>query len=78
MVSGEGYMEMLLRDWLLHQLQQIDIFNSGELLLQQDGAPPHWSRAVRDGRDTAFPNHWIGRGGPISWPLAPLIRPDAA
>ena len=32
-VSDESYLEML-HDWLLPQLQQIDIFNSGELFFQ--------------------------------------------
>src|SRR5258705_3354060 len=33
-----------------------------------DGAPAHFSRAVRDFLDAAFPHRWIGRGGPIAWP----------
>ena len=74
-VNGESYLEML-RDWLLPQLQHIDSFNDGELFFQQDGAPPHWSRAVRDWLDATFPYSWIGRGGPISWPArSPDLTP---
>ena len=29
----------------------------------QDGAPPHWSRKVRDWLNNFFPGRWIGRGG---------------
>lgn len=44
---------------------------------QQDGAPPHFSREVREFLDVTFPNRWIGRRGPIEWPsrspdLSPL------
>lgn len=44
---------------------------------QQDGAPSHYGRCVRDHLDRTFPNRWIGRGGPVAWPprspdLSPL------
>lgn len=35
---------------------------------QQDGAPPHFARDVRQFLDTVFPERWIGRRGPIEWP----------
>lgn len=74
-VTGESYLTML-RDWLLPQLQEIDEFNDGELFFQQDGAPPHWSLAVRGWLDVTFPLRWIGRGGPISWPArSPDLTP---
>jgi hypothetical protein len=38
------------------------------IIFQQDGAPPHYSRDVRDYLNLQFPNRWIGRNGPISWP----------
>lgn len=33
-----------------------------------DGAPPHFSVAVREHLNNVYPNRWIGRGGPIDWP----------
>ena len=36
--------------------------------LQQDGAPPHYARIVRDFLNERFNNRWIGRGGPVAWP----------
>lgn len=39
-----------------------------EVYFQQDGAPAHFLRMVRDYLDLVFPNRWIGRGGPILWP----------
>lgn len=74
-VNGKRYLEML-RDWLLPQLRQIESFNNGEMFFQQDGAPPHWSRAVRNWLDASFPHRWIGRGGPIRWPArSPDLTP---
>ncbi|EFN61939.1 hypothetical protein EAG_00101, partial [Camponotus floridanus] len=46
--------------------------------LQQDGAPPHYARIVRDFLNERFNNRWIGRGGPIAWPprSPDLTSPD--
>lgn len=35
---------------------------------QQDGAPPHTARVVRNYLNNIFPDAWIGNNGPISWP----------
>jgi hypothetical protein len=35
---------------------------------QQDGAPPHYHRDVRNCLNTRFPGRWIGRAAPIPWP----------
>lgn len=40
----------------------------GEVIFQQDGAPAHYARLVRDYLDLVFPNRWIGRMGHIAWP----------
>jgi len=37
------------------------------MIYQHDGAPPHFSRAVRQHLDETF-TCWIGRGGTIPWP----------
>ncbi|GFV12386.1 transposable element Tcb1 transposase [Trichonephila clavipes] len=44
---------------------------------QQDGASSHYARHVREYLDRTFPNRWIGRGVPVTWPprspdLSPL------
>lgn len=36
-----------------------------DVYFQQDGAPAHFARDVRDFLDDTFPDRWIGRGGPI-------------
>jgi hypothetical protein len=33
-----------------------------------DGAPAHFSRAVRDVLNNTYHDPWIGRGGPTAWP----------
>lgn len=48
-----------------------------QIWFQQDGAPPHFGRRVRQYLNEVFPNKWIGRGGPVEWPprspdLSPL------
>lgn len=39
-----------------------------DVYFQQDGAPAHYAVLVRTYLDLVFPNRWIGRLGPISWP----------
>ena len=36
-------------------------------IFQEDKAPPHFSRDVRQYFDKIFPNRWIGKGGSIRW-----------
>lgn len=38
------------------------------IVFQQDGAPAHFSRRVREILNTRFPDRWMGRSGPITWP----------
>lgn len=46
------------------------------VIFQQDGAPPHWGLTVREFLSHTFPDRWIGRDGPISWPpRSPDITP---
>lgn len=33
-----------------------------------DGCPAHYSRIVREYLNEAYPDHWIGRQGPVAWP----------
>lgn len=39
-----------------------------EIWFQQDGAPPHYARDVREYLDNVFFRRWIGRRGTIEWP----------
>jgi len=59
---------------------QIETFEQeivSRVIFMQDGAPPHFSCFVTDVLNGRFPDAWIGRGGPMSWPprspdLSPL------
>ena len=43
---------------------------------QHDGAPPHSARCTRHILNRKYPNKWIGRGGPRSWPArSPDLTP---
>jgi hypothetical protein len=45
-----------------------DLPNAGDIYIQLDRAPPHYSDLVKAALDEKFPNKWIGRSGPIPWP----------
>jgi len=38
------------------------------MYVQHDGAPPHYTRHVREYLNESFPNRWLSHGGPIAWP----------
>ena len=38
------------------------------IIIQQDGAPPHWGSHVRPFLDATFPNRWTGKDGRTPWP----------
>jgi len=38
------------------------------MYFQHDGAPPHYTIRVRELLNELFPNRWLGRDGPVTWP----------
>jgi len=47
-----------------------------QMCYQQDGAPPHFSQAVRQYLNHKFPNRGIGRVGAQNWPpRSPDLNP---
>lgn len=57
-------------------LDEIPLNTRNLLWFQQDGAPPHYGRNVRQWLNEMYPNRWIGRGGSIAWPArSPDITP---
>jgi hypothetical protein len=59
------------------QLDGIEQEEEGEILFQQDCAPPHFSHEVQSAVKVRFPDPLIGNGGPTLWPprctdLSPL------
>lgn len=66
-VNGDIYLDFL-RNGLSDLLENVPLATRHRLWLQHDGAPPHYSAQVRHHLSRAFPDKWIGRGGPICWP----------
>lgn len=73
-VTGQSYLA-LLQQQFLPAVQQFHDFNS--VVFMQDGAPPHWSRPVREWLSVNFPNRWMGRSSPnLPWPpYSPDLTP---
>lgn len=61
-VNGENYLDMLKTQFWPTVRRPRNVY------FQQDGAPPHYSLAVRNWLDQKFPGRWFGRRGPIEWP----------
>lgn len=73
-ITGESYLK-LLQQQVLPVVQEFPRFD--ELVFMQDGAPPHWSLAVRNWLSNTFPNRWMGRSSPnLPWPpYSPDLTP---
>jgi hypothetical protein len=72
-VNGENYLTML-QNFFMPEVRKLHKVRS--CIFQQDGAPPHFARDVRQYLDDQFPQRWIGRGGPIRWaPRSPDLTP---
>ena len=57
-------------------LEDIPLMVRSQMYFQHDGAPPHYTRHVREYVNESFPNHWLGRGGPVPWaPRSPDLTP---
>ena len=70
-ITAQIYLDLLTK-YVSPQLEQYQ----PQVIFQQDDAPPHWGLQVRQFLNVAFPERWIGRDGPILWPLrSPNITP---
>ncbi|XP_036145999.1 uncharacterized protein LOC118646659 [Monomorium pharaonis] len=76
-VNGENFLAFL-RDDLPQLLENVDLQTRQRLWIQLDGAPPHYTRYVRDYLNETYNDRWIGRGGPVAWPARSpdLTSPD--
>ncbi|GFU53978.1 uncharacterized protein TNCV_5057011 [Trichonephila clavipes] len=59
---------IFLQEVLPEFLVDVPPFACSRMWFQHDGAPAHFSRNVRNHLDTVYGQHWIGRGGPVTWP----------
>lgn len=74
-LNGPKYLQ-LLQEEIVPSLQEIAGDEYDEVWFQQDGAPAHFTRIVRDYLNEEFNNRWIGRRGTIEWPArSPDLTP---
>ncbi|XP_072398072.1 uncharacterized protein [Diabrotica undecimpunctata] len=70
-LTGESYLN-LLETQIIPAIHDVLTNNPGEftqdIILQQDGAPPHYDAGVRNFLINLYPRRWIGRRGFIEWP----------
>ena len=74
-LNGHNFLDFLDNDLevLVEHVTDEELRN---MWFQLDGAPAHWAGIVRDWLDEAFPDRWIGRGGPVPWPpRSPDLNP---
>ena len=56
----------LMNEEVIPALKQLDIFHT--CIFQQDGAPAHTAKESQELLNNNFPDRWIGKFGPLSWP----------
>lgn len=66
-LTGARFLDFL-RDELPPLLENVPLELRRGMYLQMDGCPAHYAAIVRQFLDETYPNHWIGRRGPIAWP----------
>jgi len=65
-LTGNTY-EAFLRNELPGLLEDIPLMVRNQMYFQHDGAPPHYTRHVREYLNESFPNRCLGCGGPVAW-----------
>jgi hypothetical protein len=66
-LTGTHYRDFLLHD-LPKLLEDVPLAVRARMWYMHDGAPAHFSRAVRDVLNNTYHDRWIGRGRPTTWP----------
>jgi hypothetical protein len=69
-LTGQLHLEVL-RDELFEFMEHAPLNIRQNMILQQDGAPPHNARIVTNHLNTAYPGRWFGnRSEGIRWPAS--------
>lgn len=75
-LTAERYLREILQGPVEEFYTSLPLARFAKLWFQHDGAPAHSSGLARAYLDQAFPNQWIGRFGPVSWPArSPDLTP---
>ena len=64
-VTSENYLQLLNKYVYPYIVSQ---FSAHDLIFQQDGTRPYFTKEVREDLNKHLPKKWIGRRGPIEWP----------
>lgn len=74
-LTAEQYLHFLNNEFQ-NFLMDIPLADLPHLWFQQDGAPAHNSRIVRQFLEAEFPGRWIGTRGAVEWPArSPDLSP---
>lgn len=74
-LNGQRYLQFL-QEQLPNLLEDLPLQTRINMWFMHDGAPPHFSLIVREHLNTVYPDRWIGRSGPVSWPRrSPDLNP---
>lgn len=74
-LSGQNYRYFLEED-LPGLLDDVPLDVRQRMWFMHDGAPAHFSLIARDFLNAVFPERWIGRAGPVTWPpRSPDLNP---
>jgi len=74
-LTGQTYVDFL-RENLPKFLEEVPLLERNKIVFQQDDAGPHSARIVTNYLNEQFPGHWMGRYGPIRWPVrSPDLNP---
>jgi Transposase. len=74
-LTGAAYLNFL-QNTLYEFLEDIPLNQRQQMWFQHDGAPAHFSMAVREHLHQTFPHRWVGRAGPVLWPpRSPDLNP---
>jgi hypothetical protein len=71
-LNGHVY-RIFLDEVLPVLLEDVPLAIRRRMWFQHDGAPAHFMNEIRNLLHARFPNRWIGRGGPVSWPPSSQI-----
>lgn len=66
-LNGQSYLHFLQEE-LPVLLEDVPIGLRNQMWYMHDGAPAHFSAAVREYLNNVYPDRWVGRGGPQPWP----------
>ena len=50
-------------------MEDVPLYIRMNMWMQHNRAPPHYSLCIRLVINEIFDEKWIGRGGPVAWPL---------